>query len=95
MNKAPGDNYHVSYLQILESGRCIKVSSILKLFYSRSDTSNYSLTDFIQSFSSNNSNLPECDFNLKLFLDEIADCDLPTFQSLAFIAGYSTHQYLK
>ena len=95
-----GANYHVSYLQILESERRIKVSSILKLFSSRSDTSNYSLTDFIHSFSSKDNNLPECDVNLELFLDEIADlsiidCDLPTLQSLAFIAGYSAHQYLK
>ena len=46
------DNYHVSYLQILESERHLKVSSILEQFSSLSDSSNYSVHKFIQYFSS-------------------------------------------
>ena len=44
-------------------------------------------------------NLPECDVNLELFLDEIRSINnrfrLPTLQSLAFIEEHSAHQYLK
>ena len=38
-----GANFLVSYLQIIESERRLKVSSILKLFSSQSDSSNYSV----------------------------------------------------
>ena len=46
-----GANYHVSYLQILESERRLKVSNILSLF-SDQIVSTTSLQEFIQSFSS-------------------------------------------
>ena len=88
-----GANYHVSYLQIIESERRLKVSSILKLFSSQSDSSNYSVQEFIQSFSSKDSASSGSEINLDIFLNEISDlsiidCDIPTLQSLAFIAGY-------
>ena len=34
-----GSNYHVSYLQILESERGLKVSNILRLFSNQNDSS--------------------------------------------------------
>ena len=93
-----GANYLVSFLQIIESESRLKVSSILKLFISQSDSSNYSVQEFIQSFSSKDSTSSGGEINLDIFLNEISDlsiidCDIPTLQSLAFIAGYSTHQY--
>ena len=95
-----GANYNVSYLQLIESERRLKVSSILKLFSSQSVSSNYSVQEFIQYFSSKDSASSGSGINLDIFLNEISDlsiidCDIPTLQSLAFIAGYSTHQYLK
>ena len=95
-----GANYHISYLQILESERRLKLSNILKLFSNQPDSANYSLQEFIQSFSSKEAAFSESCINLEPFFDEISDlsiidCDTPTLQSLAFIAGYSTHQYLK
>ena len=58
------------------------------------------MQEFIQSFSTKDSSSSELEINLDPFLNEIADlsiidCDIPTLQSLAFIAGYSAHQYLK
>ena len=47
-----GANYHISYLQILESKRRLKVSNILKLFSSQTVFSMSSLQEFIKSFSS-------------------------------------------
>ena len=46
-----GANYHVSYLQNLETERSLKFSNNLKIFSSHSDSS-VSLQDFILSFSS-------------------------------------------
>ena len=94
-----GSNYHISYLQILETERRIKVSSILSMFSSQHLSSQQSIRTFIQSFSS-----PSCNINnqfcLEPFLNGIPDlstihCSSQVIQSLAFIAGYSTHQYLK
>ena len=78
-----GANYHVSYLQILESERRLKVSSILKLFSCQSDASDYSVQEFIQSFSTKDSSSSELEINLDPFLNEISDlsiidCDIPT-----------------
>ena len=63
-----GANYHVSYLQILESERRLKVSNILSLF-SDQIVSTTSLQEFIQSFSSLDST------------DSISDVDLDPFLS--------------
>ena len=45
-----GSNYHISYLQILETERRLKLSSVLNLFYQQSHSS--SIQTFIKSFTS-------------------------------------------
>ena len=95
-----GTNYHVSYLQILESERRLKVSNILSMFSSQPVPSTSSFQEFIQSFSSLESADSNNDFDLDPFLHAISDlsaieCNIQVLQSLTFIAGYSVHQYLK
>ena len=95
-----GSNYHVSYLQILESERRLKVSNILNLFSSQTVCNPTSLQEFIQSFSSVDSVDFNCEVDLDPFMNAISDlsgieCSILVLQSLAYIAGYSTHQYLK
>ena len=90
----PGANYHVSYLQILESDRRLKVSNILSLF-SDQIVSTTSLQEFIQSFSSLDSTDSTSDVDLDPFLSRLIDisdlsaieCNLQVLQSLTFIAG--------
>ena len=84
-----GSNYHISYLQILETERRLKLSNILKVFASQQDFGVYSIQTFIELYSSlDTNNGDEMDA-----LDEIdvltsIECSLQTIQSLAFIAGY-------
>ena len=94
-----GSNYHVSYSQILETERRLKISSILKLFSQQPSSKESNLQNFIKSFSSieldDNSTV-----NLEPFLPKLQDIssitlDNQTIQSLAFIAGYCVHQYIK
>ena len=94
-----GANYHVSYLQIIESERRLKVSNILRLFSNQNDSST-SLQEFIQSFSPSDSADSTSEVDLDPFLSAMSDlsaidCKFQVLQSLAFIAGYSVHQYLK
>ena len=94
-----GSNYRVSYLQILETERRLKLSSILNIFADRQDACLPSIQSFVKSFSSPYST-SDVEFDLEPFLDEIPDpstieCNQQVLQSLAFIAGYSIHQYLK
>ena len=91
-------NCHISYLQILATERRLKLSSILNIF-TEQDTSFQSSQSFVKSFSSPYSTTGG-EFNLEPFLDEInnlstIDCGSQLLQSLAFIAGYSVHKYLK
>ena len=67
-----GANYHVSYLQILESERCLKVSNILSLSSSQ-NVSSTSLQEFIQSFSSLDSVDSSSEVDLVPFLSAISD----------------------
>ena len=96
-----GSNYHISYLEILETERRLKLSNILKIFAGQQDTSLQSIKAFVKSFSSPDSTSEASDeFTLEPFLDEIPElstieCSSQVLQSLAFIAGYSVHQYLK
>ena len=95
-----GSNYHVSYLQILKSERHFKVPNILNLFSSHTVCNPTSLQEFIQSFSSVDSVDFNCEVDLDPFMNAISDlsgieCSILVLQSLAYIAGYSTHQYLK
>ena len=96
-----GANYHVSYLQILEAERRLKISHILKLFSSSQAKFTIStMQEFINSFSPVDSPPSDTKIDLDPFLDELSDLsvieyDTQTLQSLAFIAGYAAHQYLK
>ena len=45
-----GANYHISYLQILETERRLKFSNILRIFSSHPESSIHSLQEFIQLF---------------------------------------------
>ena len=71
-------NYHVSYLQILESERRLKVSNILNLFSNQTVCNPTSLQDFIQSFSS----VDSVDFSYKV--------DLDPFMALSVVSRYSS-----
>ena len=50
-----GFNYHISYLEILETERRLKLSNILKIFAGQQDTSLQSIKSFVKSFSSSDS----------------------------------------
>ena len=95
-----GANYHISYLQILESERRLKVSNILNLFSKQTVSSTTCLQEFTQSFSSIESTYCTIEVDLDPFLNTISDlstieCEIQVLQSLAFIAGYSIHRYFK
>ena len=51
-----GSNYHISYLQILETERRLKLSNILKIFSSKQDFGIYSIQTLIESYSSLDTN---------------------------------------
>ena len=94
-----GSNYHISYLQILETERRLSLSNILKIFASQQDFGIYSIQTFIKSYSSLDTNNGG-KMDGQLVLDEINDltsieCSLQTVQSLAFIVGYGVHKYMK
>ena len=97
-----GANYHVSYLQILETERSLKVSNLLRLF-SRQIVSITSLQEFIKTFSSLDSTDSISDEDLNPFLSRwinfsdlsVIECNLQVLKSLAFIAGNTLPQYLK
>ena len=91
-----GSNYHVSYIQIFESERRLKISNILKMFSNPTVTSTSTLKEFIESFSPLSSEQTDFEFDLDPFLSATSDlsiieCSTQVLQSLAFIAGYSTH----
>ena len=93
-----GSNYHVSFSQILETERRLKVSSILKLF-SQQPCKQSSLKSFFKSFSSDET-ANDSHTDLNPFLSKLQDIftailDNETIQSLAFIAGYCVHQFFK
>ena len=96
-----GANYHVSYLQILEAERRLKISHILKLFSSSQAKLTISIMqEFINSFSPLDCPPSDTKIDLDPFLDELSDLsvieyDTQTLQSLAFIAGYAALQNLK
>ena len=46
-----GAQYHITFCQILESERRLKLSSILKVFSSQGAVHDLSLKEFIDSFS--------------------------------------------
>ena len=94
-----GSNYHISYLQILETERRLKLSSLLNMFADQQD-SFQSIQTFVKSFSSPSVTSSDDGIAVAPFLDEIGDlssieCSQPFLQSLAFIAGYTVHKFLK
>ena len=95
-----GAQYHVSFCQILESERRLKLSSILKLFSRKSDKDKTSLKEFLDTCS------PSCytesisNLNLDSYMTTIQDYSEielhpPILQALSFIAGYAVHVYYK
>ena len=68
-----GSNYHISYLQILETERGLNLSSVLTIFSQQSDSS-LSIQSFLKSFSSPDINSDDDDYiNLVPFLEDMGD----------------------
>ena len=70
------------------------------MFSNPTVTSTSTLKEFIESFSPLSSEQTDFEFDLDPFLSATSDlsiieCSTQVLQSLAFIAGYSTHKYLK
>ena len=97
-----GANYHISYCQILESERRLKVSSVLKLYQPSAEQ--ISVQEFIQQFSNFSVNDP--DFSaislqtqeriMNQLPDlEAIDYDTQTLQALAFMTGFAVNQFYK
>ena len=64
-----GANYHVSYLQILEAERRLKISHILYLFSSHAKFTNSTVQEFINSFSPVDGSPSDTEIDLDPFLD--------------------------
>ena len=95
-----GAQYHISYCQILETERRIKLSSLLKLFSKKQVEDNTSLKNFLESFSSSCDQDSHASFSLEIYISAIqgySEIELNTqiLQPLSFIAGYSVHAYYK
>ena len=95
-----GAQYHVSYCQILESERRIKLSSILKLFSSQASTEELSIKEFIGSFSTPSEHQYFPTFDLEHFISSLHNYSIiivttQTLQAIAYIAGYTVHSYFK
>ena len=94
-----GSNYHISYIQILESERRLKLSNILKMFSDRQDSSQ-SIQTFVNSFTSPATTSSDDQIVVEPFLDGIGDIlsieySQQILQSLAFIGEYSVYKFLK
>ena len=94
-----GSNYHISYLQIIETERRLKLSSILNMFTHQQD-SFQSIQTFVKSFASPSTDSKDNRIDLEPFLDGIGEIfsieySQQILQSLAFIAGYSVHKFLR
>ena len=97
-----GAQYNVTFCQVLQSERLIKISAILKLFSSSTPgESSISLKEFLKSFSiseeSSDDNIVDLDPYNRVFNEEETPIILDTslIQSLAFIAGYCVHSIFK
>ena len=95
-----GANYHISYCQILESERRLKVSTILNVFSNR-HSNDLTLSDFISSFSTtpdvtaSDTSIDIDIYSTVLFSLSDISLDTATLQYLAFIGSYSVHQLWK
>ena len=95
-----GAQYHISYCQILESERRIKLSSIFKLFSYQASTEELSIKEFIGSLSTPSELQYFPTFDLEHFISSLQNYSditvaTQTLQALAFIAGYTVHSYFK
>ena len=97
-----GANYHISYCQILESERRLKVSSVLKLYQSSAEQ--ISVQEFIQQFSNFSVNDPDSSaISLQIqerIMNQLPDLeaidyDTQTLQALAFMTGFAVNQFYK
>ena len=91
-----GAQYHISYSQILESERRIKLSSMLKLFSKQQDTEYVNLRELFQSFSQQPDEQLDSSLNIELFLLVLKiipnmPLDTSLSQSIAFVGGYALH----
>ena len=68
-----GANYHVSYLQILDSERRLKVFNILNLFSSQAVSSTSTLQEFFESFSSEGGVDSNREVDLDPFMSALSD----------------------
>ncbi|KAI6658151.1 Transposable element P transposase [Oopsacas minuta] len=94
-----GSNYHISYIQILESERRLKLSNILKMFSDQQDSCQ-SIYTFVKSFTSPFSTFSDDQLDLEPYLGVIDDVlsieyTQQILQLLAFIGGYSFYKFLK
>ena len=97
-----GANYHISYCQILEAERPLKVSSMHKLYQSSAEQ--IYVQDFIKRFSNLSVDDPDSSaislqtqerrMNQLPNLEAI-DYDTQTQQALAFMTGFAVHQFYK
>ena len=97
-----GTNYHISYCQILESERRLKVSSVLKLCQSSAEQ--ISVQEFIQQFSNFSVNdLDSSAISLQTqgrIMNQLPDLeaidyDTQTLQALAFMTGFDVNQFYR
>ena len=92
-------NYHISYLQIIETERRLKLSNILNMFAHQQD-SFQSIQTFVKSFASPSTDSNDNRIDLGPFFDGIGEIfsieySKQILQSLACIAGYSVHKFLR
>ena len=97
-----GAQYHISYCQLLQTERRLKISSILNIFSKKSSESQPSLKEFLDTCSCSLAfeSEPHTSFNLDLHFsvfEEYSEIELstPILQSLSFIAGYAVHTFYR
>ena len=95
-----GAQYHISFCQILESERRLKLSNILKIFSSGGWEQDCSIKEFINSFTALTESKAASHFQIEHFLPAVQNLSLvnvptQTLQALAFIAGYTVYSYFK
>ena len=93
-----GAHYHITYCQILETERRIKLSNIIKLIPRKWSVDPFSIKEFLDTFSSFDYQV-DTSLNLEHYLSQLQDTedidiDVNTLQFIVFIAGYAVHKYL-
>ena len=93
-----GAHYHITYCQILETERRIKLSNIIKLLPRKCSIDHFSVKEFLGTFSSFDYQT-DSSFDLEYYLSQIQkidgiEIDVSSLQSIVFIAGYAVHKYL-